>query len=57
MKIRNFDAPENINDEFSDITGLLKFYQNDIDLENSLDQFYKVKKSNLTIACNLKITI
>ena len=29
MKNRNFDAPENINDEFSYITGLLKFYQKD----------------------------
>ena len=27
MKNRNFDAPENINDEFPYITGLLKYYQ------------------------------
>ena len=39
MTNRNFDAPENINDEFSYITGLLKHYQNNTDGRNSEDQY------------------
>ena len=35
---------ENINDEFSDITGLLKFYQKDTVPENSLLPYESNKK-------------
>ena len=35
IKIREIPACENINDEFSYITGLLRFYQNDKVSRNS----------------------